>query len=116
MIRRWLLPLTICVVTPLLLAEGITPTPLPPSASLADPAFIQWLVQQGGAYLIILILGYFFRRDYRERNGQLEQVAKMLVESTVAQTRMADVLATNTTVTNSLQDLIRTYLPRRPEA
>lgn len=88
-------------------------------ASAAVPEdFWRWAIQQGGAFVVVLIILFFYRRDWKTAvdfwkdqhavtTGLIEKVTSANVEMTAA-------LRENTVVTHSLKRAMEyTFPPRR---
>jgi hypothetical protein len=84
-----------------------------------DETLLRWAVQQGGAYVVILIVLFFYRRDWKTLNESARQdtqsLSQILIESTRVQVQNTAAVAENTLVTHRLKELLRDYLPSRRE-
>ena len=90
---------------------------LPPMGSGAPPEWFALALREGGAYLVIVLLLHFYRRDlktageyWKDQNAITTQLAK---ESTKANTEMAAALAQNTVVVHAAKNVMQQYLPKR---
>lgn len=80
---------------------------------------LQWAIQQGGAYVVILVILFFYRRDWTRLESQLrDQLAvltQLVVGATKAQAETAAALTQNTVVVHQAKRVMETYLPLRRE-
>ncbi len=76
-----------------------------PSAQ-AQITLAQWAIQQGGAFVIVLTVLFFYRRDYKILTDTLVQ---LVIKNTEAQTAHTAALAENTRVVHSAKEFMRRY-------
>ncbi len=76
-----------------------------PSAQ-AQLSLAQWAIQQGGAFVIVLGVLFFYRRDYKILTDTL---VSLVIKNTEAQTAHTAALAENTRVVHSAKEFMRRY-------
>ena len=79
--------------------------------------FFEFAIRQGGAFAVLLIVLFYYRRDYRDltafRSERDAQLVAMVKEATQSNAAMADALRENTTVVQRANYLIAEHLPTR---
>jgi uncharacterized membrane protein YvbJ len=85
---------------------------LPPTV---DQGILQWAIEKGGAFAVILIILFFYRRDYVQLTDfwkkQTETLVTLVEENTKAQTETSAALRENTVVVHHAKNVMATYLP-----
>jgi hypothetical protein len=81
-----------------------------------DPSpIIQWAIQQGGAFVVVLVILFFYRRDWKTATeywqAQNAITTNLVTESTKANTDVAAALRENTTVVHQAKNVMQRYLP-----
>lgn len=76
----------------------------------SDESTLRWAIQQGGAFAVILVVLFFYRRDWKNVSEFWKQhsaeMNDLVTQATKAQTEMASALRENTQVTHSLKTVI----------
>lgn len=77
----------------------------------------QWAVREGGAFVVILVILFFYRRDWKTATefwrDQHVITTQLVVAATKAQTETAAALRENTTVVHQTKHVMQKYLPHR---
>lgn len=91
-------------------AQALAPTP-------SEQTIAQWALEKGGAFAVILIILFFYRRDYVQLTdfwrAQSETMKDLVEENTKAQTETAAALRENTVVVHQAKNVMQKYLPER---
>lgn len=78
-------------------------------------SIFEFAVRQGGAFAILLIVLFYYRRDYRDlvafRTERDQILVDLVKESTKANTEMANALRENNVVVHQAKNVMATYLP-----
>lgn len=94
-----------------LLAQGVQTAPVP------TESILEFAMRQGGAFAILLIVLWFYRRDYRDLVAFRTERDKLLVElvenSTKSNAEMAAALRENNIVVHRAKNVMQEYLPLR---
>lgn len=76
---------------------------------------VQWAMDKGGAYVVILLLLFFMRRDWHTTvdywQAQNAITTDLVIRATQAQTDTAAALRENTVVVHATKRVIMTYVP-----
>jgi len=95
-------------VTPIL--AQIVGIPVSPSAE----SIVDFALRQGGAFAILVIVLYFYRKDYRDlndyRKGRDELLVGLVRDQTKAQTEMAAALRENNIIVHQAKNVLREHL------
>lgn len=89
------------------------------AAGISDPdlTLIQMALREGGAFAIILVILFFYRRDWKTTvefwKDQHATTTTLVQDSTRAQVASEAALRENTMVTHSLKQLIADRVPDR---
>lgn len=85
--------------------------------SLSSESLMEFAIRQGGAFAVLVLVLYFYRRDYRDLNDYRKDrdaiLVQIVTDSTKAQTEMAAALAQNNIVVHQTKNVIRDLLPHR---
>lgn len=77
----------------------------------------QWAVREGGAFVVILVILFFYRRDWKTATEfwreQNVLTTNLVIAATKAQTETAAALRENTTVVHQAKHVMQRYLPTR---
>lgn len=110
---------------PQLMAITLAQTPAQP---ITDPqggpmnpgeqfSIIQWAVKEGGAFGVILVILFFYRRDWKTAvdfwRDQHSITTDLVVQATRAQTETSAALRENTVVVHSVKNVLARHLPER---
>jgi hypothetical protein len=83
----------------------------------ATLTFAQWAIREGGAFAVILVILFFYRRDWKTATefwrDQHAVTTQALRDSTKAQADMASALRENTQVVHHAKSVMQEYLPSR---
>lgn len=78
---------------------------------------LEWAIDKGGAYTIILVILFFYRRDWTRLESQLREqltiLTQLVIGNTKAQADTASALAANTVVVHQAKRVIETLIPLR---
>jgi hypothetical protein len=78
---------------------------------------LEWAFDKGGAYVVILVLLFFYRRDWQavlaSTKDELAILTGLVVEATKAQSATADALRENNVIVHQAKRVMETYLPLR---
>lgn len=78
---------------------------------------MQWAVREGGAFVVILVILFFYRRDWKTATEFWKEqnaiTTAMVVAATKAQTETAAALAANTVAVHQAKHVMQKYLPAR---
>lgn len=80
----------------------------------------QWAFQQGGAFTVILVILFFYRRDWKAVAEYQKEQNTMMVDlvkaATAAQVQCADAIRENTVVSHSLKHVVeKAYYGKRAD-
>jgi hypothetical protein len=85
-----------------------------------DPAqskALEWAMDKGGAYVVILLILFFYRRDWARLESQLRDQLSVLTElvigATKAQADTAAALRENNVVVHQAKRVLETLVPER---
>lgn len=88
-----------------------------PPAPANLPALIKFAVEQGGALAVLLVVLFFYRRDYRYlseyRENQFREMLDLVKQNTAAQTDTAAAIRENAVVVHQAKNVIQQHLPSR---
>lgn len=77
----------------------------------------QWAVREGGAFVVILVILFFYRRDWKTATEFWKEqnvlTTQLVAAATKAQTETAAALRENTTVVHQAKHVMQKYLPSR---
>lgn len=83
----------------------------------ATEPILEYAIRQGGALAVLVIVLFFYRRDYRYLSEFWRDQSKLLLElvaaNTKAQADTASALAQNTVVVHQAKNVMQNYLPQR---
>lgn len=81
---------------------------------------LEWAIKQGGALAVLLVVLFFYRRDYRGVTDfwrdQNKITADLLIASTKAQTEMANAIMQNNQVISQAKHVMQYYLPQQRDS
>lgn len=92
-----------------------------PVGQVEQVSLLQWGIREGGAFVVILVILFFYRRDWKTAvefwRDQHAITTELVKESTKAQTETSAALRENTLVVHQTKAVIQNYLPtgRRTE-
>lgn len=79
---------------------------------------VQWAIDKGGAYVVILVVLFFYRRDWQTAvnfwKDQSKITVDLIIEATKAQDATAAALAQNTVVVHQAKRVMEIYLSDIP--
>ncbi len=85
--------------------------------SVAQLSIVEKAFDKGGGYAILLLVGFFYRRDWQRladtKDQQLTILTKLVAENTAAQTQTAAALSQNTVVVHQAKRVLETLIPLR---
>jgi hypothetical protein len=97
--------------TEIVLAQVVT------AGGVPEQTMAQWAIEKGGAFAVILIILFFYRRDYVQLTdfwrAQSEIMKDLVEENTKAQTETASALRENTVVVHQAKNVMQKYLPEQ---
>ncbi len=103
------------VAATVLLGQG-TATAIDPAQ--AQYSLLQWAIDRGGRDVILIVVLFFYRRDWQALVGdtkeQLAVLTTLVINATRAQTETADALRENNVVVHQARRVMETYLPDIP--
>lgn len=115
------------VIAPQGVVSMLGQQPVPPAVQLSgetqgdnvgESAFIQWALKEGGAFGVILVILFFYRRDWKAATEYWQQqnaiTTKLVQESTMANSDMAAAMRENTVVVHQAKNVMARYLPNQP--
>lgn len=80
-------------------------------------SLIQWGLREGGAFAVILVILFFYRRDWKTAvefwRDQHAITTKLVQDNTVAQTETAAALRENTVVVHQAKNVLARMEQRR---
>lgn len=83
---------------------------------IQDPTFLQWAIREGGAYVVILVILFFYRRDWKTATDfwkdQHKITTDLAKECSKAMTDQTAALRENTIVTHGLKNLLQYQGPQ----
>jgi hypothetical protein len=108
------LSLGIAPVTPILMQiVGVQQAAYPPSETI-----LEFAVRQGGAFAILLIVLFYYRRDYRDlvnyKNGRDQALMELIRENTKASTDMANAMRENNIIVHAAKNIMRDIADQTP--
>jgi len=78
---------------------------------------VETIIRQGGLFAVLLVVLFFYRRDYRQltesRAEENAALRTMLVENTKAQSDTANALRENNVIVHQAKNVMQSYLPMR---
>lgn len=93
--------------------------PEPNGGNSVDPSqvgIIQWAQKEGPAYVVILVILFFYRRDWKTAvdfwQSQHAVTTKLVVDCTQSQTETSAALRENTVVVHQAKAVMQRYLPQ----
>lgn len=80
---------------------------------------VEWAIKQGGALVVLVIVLYFYRRDYHVVTDfwkdQNRQLTELVISSTKAQTDTANALRENNIIVHQAKNVMAKYLTREDD-
>lgn len=80
-----------------------------------EQTILQWAIREGGAFAVILVILFFYRRDWKTAvdfwRDQHAITTDLVVAATKAQAETAAALRENNVVVHSMKQVIQTYVP-----
>lgn len=81
------------------------------------PAVVKFAIEQGGALAVLVVVLFFYRRDYRYlseyRENQFREMLDLVKQNTAAQTDTAAAIRENAIVVHQAKNVIQQHLPSR---
>lgn len=78
--------------------------------SQGEITLLQWALDKGGAYVVILVVLFFYRRDWQKvsdyKDNQLAILTALVTENTRAQTLVASALRENNIIVHGAKRLL----------
>jgi hypothetical protein len=78
-------------------------------------SLLQWGIREGGAFVVILVILFFYRRDWKTAvefwRDQHAITTDLVIQATKAQVSMEAALRENTVVVHQTKGVIQNYIP-----
>ena len=81
----------------------------------ASESLMEFALRQGGAFAVLIIVLFYYRRDYRDltayKDNRDNQMVEMVREQTKANSEMAAALRENNIIVHQAKNVLRDYVP-----
>lgn len=88
-----------------------------PELNPTNASLVQWAVREGGAFVVILVILFFYRRDWQTATeywkAQNVITTQLCIKATEAQTDCAAALRENALVTHQVKRVFERQFPER---